>query len=117
MKKKAFKYLCLSIIVGIGFLPAFAFAQTNPITEGYTYTFDTLTGTFEQIKTWVSEAIFILGILMVLYAAFLYMTSAGDDSRIEKAKKTFIYGIVGIIIALLAYGIWTTVESFLTAGG
>jgi len=52
---------------------------------------------------------------MVLYAAFLYMTSAGDDTRIEKAKKTFIYGIIGMIVAMLAYFIWDTVASFLGA--
>jgi fumarate reductase subunit D len=116
MKKKFYKYLCSSIVVGVGFLPILAIAAaTNPITQGYTFDPTGVEGTFEFIKTTVAGIIFILGILMILYAAFLYMTSAGDDSRIEKAKKTFIYGIVGIIIALLAYGIWTTVVSFLTA--
>jgi fumarate reductase subunit D len=116
MKKKSFKYLCLSTIVGIGFLPVFAFAVNNPITTGLTYDPAGLEGSFDFFKTTVAGIIFILGIVMILYAAFLYMTSAGDDSRIEKAKKTFIYGIVGIIVALFAYGIWTTVESFLTTG-
>jgi len=110
MKKKIIRYLSLIIIIEL--LPAITLAAS----EVPQVTIDPggLTGLLDLIKTWVSEGIFILGILMILYAAFLYMTSAGDDSRIEKAKKTFIYGIVGIIIAMLAYGIWDTVQSFLT---
>ena len=111
MKKKIIKYVAISLAIGMELLPAIALAQGS--LPQITLDKDTLTTVFDNIKEWVAEAIFILGILMVLYAAFLYMTSAGDDTKIDKAKKTFIYGIVGIIIALLAYGIWDAVESFL----
>jgi len=112
MKKKALKYLAITSAIATLALPLIALAEEPP---QITLEADTLVDLFDQIKTWFAEAIFILGIVMVLYAAFLYMTSAGDDTRIDKAKKTFIYGIVGIIIAMLAYGIWTSVESFLKA--
>ena len=41
------------------------------------------------------------------------MTAAGDEEKIGKAKRTFIYGLVGIGIAILAFGIWELVASFL----
>ncbi len=115
MKKKIFKYLVISLVIGVQILPIVALAQSTDPDTIPTLNIDAnnLVDLFDQIKTWFAEAIFILGIAVILYAAFLYMTSAGDDSRIEKAKKTFIYGIVGIIIAMLAYGIWTTVQTFL----
>ena len=114
MNKKALKYLMIIFAAATQFLPVFALAGNAPPQ----ITFDRTTfGAFlDNLKTWVAQAIFILGILMILYAAFLYMTSAGDDTKIEKAKKTFIYGIVGIIIAMLAYGIWDAVYSFLQGG-
>jgi len=113
MKKRAFKYLSLGLIMAIELMPAIALAA-NKIPD-LKIDPEAVTDLMNLIKTWVSQVIFILGILMVLYAAFLYMTSAGDDTKIEKAKKTLIYGIVGIIVAMLAYFIWETVASFLGA--
>jgi len=113
MKKGAFKYLSLSLIMIIELMPATALAA-NKIPD-LRIDPTAVTDLMDLIQTWVSEVIFILGIIMVLYAAFLYMTSAGDDTRIEKAKKTFIYGIIGMIVAMLAYFIWDTVASFLGA--
>ena len=111
MKKKALKYLAITFVIATLILPMIALAEEPPQIN---LTADNVITLFERIKTWFAEAIFILGIAVILYAAFLYMTAGGDDTRIEKAKKTFIYGIVGIIVAMLAYGIWDAVESFLT---
>ncbi len=110
-KKKILTYLGLGLIIATQFMPMIALAAEEP--PQIDLNAENLIDLFDQIKTWFAEAIFILGIAVILYAAFLYMTSSGDDTRIEKAKKTFIYGIVGIIIAMLAYGIWTAVQSFL----
>ncbi|OGZ33959.1 MAG: hypothetical protein A2Y98_00595 [Candidatus Portnoybacteria bacterium RBG_19FT_COMBO_36_7] len=113
MKKKILRYLLIISVITILMLPVIASAQGNEPPQ-IDLTADRLVELFDQIKTWFAQIIFILGIACILYAAFLYMTSGGDDSRIEKAKKTFIYGIVGIIVAMLAYGIWDAVESLLT---
>jgi len=32
----------------------------------------------------------------ILYASFLYMTSFGDDSKAESAKKTLIWAVIGL---------------------
>jgi len=109
MNKKISKYLGISLVIVVQLMPMIALAQEPPQID---FDKDTLLILFDDIKTWFAEAIFILGIAVILYAAFLYMTSSGDDERINKAKKTFIYGIIGIIVAMLAYGIWDAVESF-----
>jgi NADH:ubiquinone oxidoreductase subunit 4 (subunit M) len=99
----------IAIVSASIFMPLIASATEPP---QITLNKDQLLTLFDNIKTWFAEALFILGILVILYAAFLYMTSGGDDTRIDKAKKAFIYGIVGIIIAMLAYGIWDAIQSF-----
>ena len=40
----------------------------------------------------------VAAFFMILYSAFLYLTSYGDDSKVESAKKTMIATIVGICI-------------------
>ncbi|OGY43662.1 MAG: hypothetical protein A3B89_04470 [Candidatus Buchananbacteria bacterium RIFCSPHIGHO2_02_FULL_40_13] len=45
----------------------------------------------------------ILAVIIILWGGFLWMTAAGDDSKVDKAKKLIISGIVGIVIILAAY--------------
>jgi len=44
----------------------------------------------------------IVSIIMVIYAGFKYVTSAGDSGKISTAKNTLIYAVVGIVVAALA---------------
>ncbi len=41
-----------------------------------------------------------LAIIMLLIGGIMYMTSAGDDNRIEAGKKIFKYSVIGIVLAL-----------------
>lgn len=45
----------------------------------------------------------ILAIIMILYGAFLYTTSYGEDAKIETAKKTLQWSIIGLVVLALAY--------------
>jgi len=40
--------------------------------------------------------------IMVLYSAFLYVSSLGEEAKAETAKKTLIWSIVGFILLGLA---------------
>jgi len=46
-----------------------------------------------------------LSTIMLIYAGFLYVTSAGDEGRLGSAKKAFLYAIIGIAIILAGQGI------------
>jgi hypothetical protein len=54
---------------------------------------------------------FVLGflglifLLLTLYAGFMWMTSAGNEDRVETAKKILWGAIIGIGIVLFAYAI------------
>ncbi|MBI2475291.1 Ig-like domain-containing protein [Candidatus Uhrbacteria bacterium] len=47
----------------------------------------------------------IIAVAMIVYAGFLYMTSAGNTKRLETAKKILSQAIVGLIIVLASFGI------------
>jgi len=45
----------------------------------------------------------VLAVVMIIYAGLTMMMSAGDSSKYEKAKKTLIYAVVGLIVVILSY--------------
>ena len=47
----------------------------------------------------------ILAILMIVWGAVQYTTSAGDPGKIQKSKKTIINSLIGVIIVILAAAI------------
>lgn len=49
---------------------------------------------------------------MGLYAAFLYLTSAGDPEKAKKATGVFVFTIIGVAVAILAFSIISIVEIF-----
>ncbi|MCX6765479.1 MAG: hypothetical protein NT136_00755 [Candidatus Moranbacteria bacterium] len=55
-----------------------------------------------------------LAIIGLVISGVLYLTAAGDQRRIEKAKKAFYYSIVGIVIAL---GGWVTIKTVISLTG
>lgn len=44
-----------------------------------------------------------LSVIFILYAAFRYITSGGNEENITSARKTLIWALVGTAVALLAY--------------
>ena len=56
----------------------------------------------------INLAIGVIGfiaVVMIIYGGFMYTTSAGDSSKVTKAKNVIMYGIVGLVVALLAFAI------------
>jgi hypothetical protein len=70
-------------------------------------------GSFRTLaRTIVNFFLYFLGFvatLMIIYGGVLYVTSAGNDENVQKAKKILLYAIVGIIVILLSFAIVNTV--------
>ncbi|PIQ79019.1 hypothetical protein COV81_03595 [Candidatus Peregrinibacteria bacterium CG11_big_fil_rev_8_21_14_0_20_41_10] len=47
----------------------------------------------------------LIAVIFIIYAGFLYVTAAGEDDNIGKAKKIIMYSIVGIIVILASAAI------------
>ena len=47
----------------------------------------------------------VLGIILGLYAGYNFMTSAGEEKKVETARNYFLYAIIGIIVAFFARAI------------
>ena len=56
----------------------------------------------------INNVIAVLGlvcVIVIIIGGVNYMTSSGDATKTKKAKDTILYGIVGLIICVLAFGI------------
>lgn len=61
----------------------------------------------------------IIAVLIILYGGFMWMTAAGNDDRVGKAKQIITAGIIGLLIIITSYAIASFVVSSLvqaTAG-
>lgn len=47
----------------------------------------------------------IVFVILIIYAGVLYMTAAGDDEKVKKAKNLMIQAVIGIVIIVAAYAI------------
>lgn len=58
-----------------------------------------------NIIQWVLGILALLAVLLVIYGGFTWMTAAGNEERVEKAKKVISAAVIGLIIVLLAWAI------------
>lgn len=70
--------------------------------------------TVNQIINIVIGVIGFVAVAMTIYGGVQYTTSAGDPGKVKKAKDTIMYGIVGLVVAILAFAIVNFVLSSLT---
>jgi len=62
----------------------------------------------DTVKNIINAVLYVVGILavvMVIIGGVKYTTSGGDQSAVTSAKNTILYGIIGLVIAILAYAI------------
>ncbi len=71
--------------------------------------------TVTNIINGVLYVIGILAVVMVIIGGVKYTTSGGDQAAVTSAKNTILYGIIGLVIAILAYAIVNFVISRVTA--
>jgi hypothetical protein len=53
-----------------------------------------------NIMNWLLLAVGVIGVIGFAIAGILYLTAAGDDTRIGTAKNAMMYSILGVVVAL-----------------
>lgn len=74
----------------------------------------------DAITSIIKVILFIVGalaVVMIIYSGIQYLLSAGDSAKVEKAKNTIMYAIVGLVVAIAAYAIVTWVVSIFEGSG
>jgi len=58
----------------------------------------------------------IVAVIVIIIGGINYMTSSGDAGKVKKAKDTILYGVIGLIICVLAFAIVNFVIGNLLGG-
>jgi len=101
MIKKIFLLLfsCSLLVV---LFPAISFANVG----------DTTIEEIAQNLTGVFWTIFAGAVVIgFIYSGIIFLTSAGDPQKLEKAKKAFLYSLAGTVVGILGYGITELIKS------
>lgn len=64
-----------------------------------------LMGTINTIISVVLGVLGILAVAYIIYGGFMFTTAAGDPAKTKKARETIMYGVIGLVVALLAFAI------------
>jgi len=110
MKKALFTVTAFAIFV-LTVLPVLATPALTVTDTGLGYGTYTGLGTKdirEGVMTIVNVLLGFLGIiaiLIVLYGGFLWMTAAGNEDKVDQAKKIITAGIIGLIIIFVSFAI------------
>lgn len=86
-------------------------ASTGPITG-----VDEGIDLFKSVLGWFATIFWIAAALFVFYAAFLYLTAAGNEEQVKKASSQLLYAVIAITVGLMAYAMPAFVKDFLEGG-
>ncbi len=114
MKKNILKKAGMGIALGLTLLPFLALAQGVPgpiITSPVQ-----IAQLIQKVLNFVGSIVLVIALIMLIYAAILYLTAGSSETVHTKAKSVLIYAIVGIVIAVLAFSVIPFVQTVLQGG-
>ncbi len=135
MKFKVFSLIGLILAINlmtVAIAPALTFAagdeignligeQLEPVKDIYGQDDVSSNTLAESISNIVKIALGFLGIIflvLILYAGFTWMTAAGNDDKISKAKGIISAAVIGVAIVVCAYIItYFVIDNLLIATG
>lgn len=117
------KYISVLGAIAGSALPFISFAViTGPAEPGLptgvdNVSFGTVSSVFCTIAGWIFTILIILAVIYILWAAWLYLSSSGDEEKIKKANHQLFYAAIAIIVAILARGAPFFIANVTGAGG
>lgn len=64
-----------------------------------------LTGNITNVLNGIIAVLGIVAVVVIIIGGVTYMTSSGDAGKVKKAKDTILYGIIGLVVCVLAFAI------------
>ena len=69
----------------------------------------------ENITNWIYWIAIVVAPLMIVIGAILFMTSAGDPTKVQRAKKLIFWTVIGFAIILFSRGLIALIKTILGA--
>lgn len=59
-----------------------------------------------KIINYINGFLFLICVLLIIYAGWLVLISAGDEEKMKKAKNIIIYVFVGFVILVASHALF-----------
>ncbi len=109
--KKFIKIFVIFALLAIALFGVKVLADTisieNPLAS------QNITDLVDKIVTFLMEIFIPIAILMVLYAAFTFITAGGDETKVKQAKQILTWSVVGIAVLLVSKGVVNVIKDFI----
>jgi hypothetical protein len=103
------KKILFFLILGILLLPSAAFAQLQwGFAGGYS-----VGGIIGSIRSVLWVIFCAIAVVCFVIAGILFLTAQGQPEKLKAARSSFIWGVVGIVVGIIAYSITTIVSGLL----
>lgn len=78
---------------------------------------DDLRNVIVNILDGIIGVLALVAVIFIIVGGVNYMTSTGEAVKIQKAKNTILYAVIGLIICILAFAIVNFVVNNILQGG
>ena len=75
-------------------------------------TIASLTSLFQNAVTGITAFAGVVLFIVLISAGFTFLFSGGDAKKLEKAKNTFTYALIGMVVIISAYLIIQLIQTF-----
>ena len=115
--KKTFSIIGALAVVAAFASPVLALAQGQGIEvpQKTVGNFGDVINILERLLSWIYTLFFIIAAIMIVWAGFSYLTAGGDEEKVSKAHRQFIYAIVAIAVAIVAVSVRFVVQNLIGA--
>jgi len=109
------KKLLFLTLLGFLILPLITLAQVRscPVAGPCITSIKPLLHSIEMAAGLIFGAVAVIAFII---AGILFLTSQGDAEKIKQARQAVIWGVVGVIVGILAFSIIAIISSVLTSG-
>jgi len=114
MKKIKRIFLVLGLLAVFS-VPVLSLAVENlPQLSSTSLTTSSVSKVVDTIFNWIFGIVSTLTVLIFVLAGFYFVTAQGDPEKVGKAKQMMIYGVIGVVVMIIAkaipYFIYTILE-------
>lgn len=107
------KIVLNSLVIGLIALPVLVLAQVGGMSGSGSGL------SIQRIGINIANAVWIvftiIAVIAFVVAGVMFLTAYGEAEKVKKARSAFLWGVVGVVVAILAFGIIKLVESAIGA--
>lgn len=107
---KTSKIIVSMLLLAVALTPVLASAA---IPAQPTANISDLNSLYDKIGALLWQIVAIIALVLFVIAGITFMTAQGDPTKVAAARQFVLWGVVGIVVAVLAYSIVTIAGTFL----